>query len=120
MDAADARIADGRPILPSYEELQRENADLKRQLAAAHEEIQGLRRTVDQLRQRVEELSRQIEQLRGASKRQAAPFRKHDEPPAGQIKWGKLNGKLNGTGVFNWSCIRYDGTGYLPSAILRI
>ena len=30
MDAADAKFADGRLILPSYEELLRENADLKR------------------------------------------------------------------------------------------
>ncbi|HEX4055474.1 MAG TPA: hypothetical protein VHX86_14510 [Tepidisphaeraceae bacterium] len=92
MDAADARIPDGRPILPSYDELQRENADLKRQLVAAREEIQGLRRTVDQRRQRVEELLRQIEQLRGESKRQAAPFRKHDEPPAEPKKPGRKPG----------------------------
>jgi transposase len=114
MDAAVARFADGRPILPSYEELLRENADLKRQLIAAQEEIRGLRRTVDQLRQRVEELLRQIEQLRGESKRHAAPFCKQDEPPAEPKKPGRKPGWRYGRHAHREAPPRIDETYHVP------
>jgi transposase len=96
MDAATASVVQECSILPSFEELLRENADLKRRLATALEEIERLRRENRQLQRRIDELSRQIEQLRGEGKRQAAPFRKHDEPPTPPKKPGRKPGRRYG------------------------
>ena len=114
MDAANGRITDSQSILPSYEELLRENADLKRRLAAALEEIERLQRTNDRLQRRVDELSRQIEQLRGESKRQAAPFRKHDEPQAEPKKPGRKPGRRYGRHAHREAPPRIDETYHVP------
>ena len=116
MDAADARIVDGWPILPSYEELLRENADLKRQLIAAHEEIRALRRTVDQLRQRVEELLRPDRTICAAraNVRAAAVSRKHDEPPAEPKKPGRKPGRRYGRHAHREAPPRIDEMYHVP------
>ena len=114
MDAANGRITDSQLILPSYEELLRENADLKRRLAAALEEIERLQRTNDRLQRRVDELLRQIEQLRGESKRQAAPFRKHDEPQAESKKPGRKPGRRYGRHAHREAPPRIDETYHVP------
>ncbi len=67
---------------PSYDELLRENA--------------FLRRRVEQLDRKVAELERLVETLRKESKRQAAPFRKQEEPTTPPKKPGRKAGKRHG------------------------
>ena len=67
---------------PSYQDLLDENARLKKQ--------------VEQLTRQVEKLTAQLEKLRREGKRQAAPFRKQDEPAAEPKTPGRKRGKRHG------------------------
>lgn len=67
---------------PTYEELVEEN----RRLRLEHE----------RLRQRIEELTRLVEELRCGAKRQAAPFRKQEEPSAEPKRPGRKSGRRHG------------------------
>lgn len=71
------------PRKNSYEDLERENIDLKRQLAEAHELIRQLRE--------------QIEGLQRAGKRQAVPFARRD---AQRVKKRRRHGRKAGVGSF--------------------
>src|SRR6185312_8569848 len=66
--------ADGR-VRPSYEQLLAENRALKRQ---------------------VEKLTRLVEKLRRQGLRQAAPFRKQDQPGRAAKKPGRKSGRRHG------------------------
>jgi transposase len=63
-----AILAEAGPMQPSYDELQRENEDLRRRLG--------------ELEATVAELTRLLDEARRAGKRQAAPFRKGEPKPA--------------------------------------
>lgn len=81
MDARrDESLADARR--PSYQELRDENARLKKQ--------------VEQLTRQVEKLTALLEEARREGKRQAAPFRKQNEPAAEPKKPGRKAGKRHG------------------------
>jgi len=69
-------------VPPTYEELLRENALLRRRVA--------------ELEHRIAELEHEIESLREQGKRQAAPFRKHEEPGKPPKKPGRKKGKRHG------------------------
>lgn len=69
-------------VPPTYDELLRENA--------------FLRRRVEQLERQVAELERRVETLRKEGKRQAAPFRKQEEPAKPPKKPGRKAGKRHG------------------------
>ena len=69
-------------LRPTYEELAAENRRLKA-------EVQGLKA-------KVQELLLLVEKLSGESKRQAAPFRKQDQPTADPKKPGRKSGRRHG------------------------
>jgi transposase len=73
----------------SDRELRAENRRLRAQNKA-------LTRERDQLKRRVDELTRLVEKLGREGKRQAAPFRKRDEPAARPKKPGRKKGKRHG------------------------
>ena len=70
------------PGRPTYQELQVQNRRLKQRLQAALE--------------RIEKLHRLVEKLRGEGKRQAAPFRKQDQPSAEPKQPGRKSGRRHG------------------------
>ncbi|MFZ0713866.1 IS66 family transposase, partial [Mycobacterium sp.] len=74
---------------PTYNELLEENARLKKRVVE-------LERQVERLTGQVAELLRLIEKLRGEGKRQAAPFRKQDQPGAEPKKPGRKSGRRHG------------------------
>jgi transposase len=80
MGTTRATSADARR--PSYQDLLDENARLKKQ--------------VEQLTRQVEKLTAQLEELRREGKRQAAPFRKQDEPATEPKKPGRKRGRRHG------------------------
>jgi transposase len=59
-------------------------------------QVQALTLERDQLKRRVDELMRRLEELGREGKRQAAPFRKQDEPAADPRKPGRKKGKRHG------------------------
>ena len=75
MDATKSEAGAGVPGHPTYQELLDDNRRLREELRVAQQRIAKLER-------QVEELLRLVEKLRGEGKRQAAPFRKQDEPTA--------------------------------------
>lgn len=74
---------------PTYNELLEENARLKKRVAE-------LERQVERLTGQIAQLLRLVEKLRGEGKRQAAPFRKQDQPGADPKKPGRKSGKRHG------------------------
>ena len=76
-------VAAGAVVRPTYEELVAENGRLKAQVQA----LQG----------QVQELTLLVEKLHRESKRQAAPFRKQDEPVAEPKKPGRKSGRRHGS-----------------------
>lgn len=72
-------------LRPTYEELLRENV--------------SLRRRVERLRRKIAELKQLAERLRKQGKRQAAPFRKQDQPSGPAKKPGRKRGKRHGSHV---------------------
>jgi len=78
---------------PTYEELVAENRQLKAQ---------------------IQELTLLVEKLRRESKRQAAPFRKHDEPVAEPKKPGRKSGRRHGPHVHRVVPPRIDETYDVP------
>ena len=74
---------------PTYDELLADNRRLR-------EENARLRERIAQLERQVEELLRLVEKLRGEGKRQAAPFRKQEQPAAEAKKPGRRSGKRHG------------------------
>lgn len=74
---------------PTYDELVADNRRLR-------EENARLKERIAQLERQVEELLRLVEKLRGESKRQAAPFRKQEQPAAAPKKPGRKSGKNHG------------------------
>lgn len=85
---------------PTYDELLKENAQLKVRVAV--------------LERRVEELTRLVEKLRGEGKRQAAPFRKQDEPAAEPKKPGRKSGRRHGPHAHRSPPPRIDETYRAP------
>jgi transposase len=88
---------------PSYQELLDENARLRKQ-------VEQLTRQVEQLTRQVEQLTAQLEELRRAGKRQAAPFRKQDEPATEPKKPGRKRGRRHGRHVHRSIPPRIDET----------
>src|SRR5688500_1358840 len=86
----DAAVAGDRP---SYEELAAENCRLKAQ---------------------IQELMLLIEKLRRETKRQAAPFRKQDEPAAEPKKPGRKSGRRHGPHAHRSVPPRIDETYDVP------
>jgi len=84
------RITSVAPPSPAtYEELLAENAQLRAENAR-------LKRRVAQLELQVARLTRELETLRRQDKRQAAPFRKQDEPGTAPKKPGRKSGRRHG------------------------
>ncbi len=103
MDATRDGLNDGRnasPDQPTYEELAAEN----RRLSGV---IQRLEARIAELEQLVEKLSRQ-------GKRQAAPFRKQDEPAAEPKKPGRKSGRRHGPHAHRVEPRRIDETYDVP------
>src|SRR2546430_3477779 len=92
--------AAGAVVRPTYEELVAENGRLKAQ--------------VQQLQGQVQELTLLDEKLRRESKRQAAPFRKQDEPAAEPKKPGRKSGRRHGPHVHRVVPARIDETYDVP------
>ena len=89
MDATKSEAGAGELGRPTYQELVDDNRRLREELRVAHQRIAKLER-------HVEKLLRLVETLRGEGKRQAAPFRKQDEPTAEPQKPGRKSGKRHG------------------------
>ncbi len=85
---------------PTYEELVAENGRLKAQ--------------VQKLQAQVQELTQLVEKLRREGKRQAAPFRKHDEPLAKPKKPGRKSGRRHGLHAHRVAPPRIDETYDVP------
>jgi transposase len=85
---------------PTYEELVAENRRLKAQ--------------VQELKAQVQELLLQIEKLNRESKRQAAPFRKQDQPAAEPKKPGRKSGRRHGPHAQRAIPPRIDETYHVP------
>src|SRR5437016_2582383 len=82
MNRTTAMVGGASSVSPTYEELRRENARLHRRIV--------------ELERRVAELEGEVECLREQGKRQAAPFRKHEEPTKRPRKPGRKKGKRHG------------------------
>ena len=80
-------------VRPTYDELVAENRRLKAQ---------------------IQELMLLVEKLRRESKRQAAPFRKHDEPVANPKKPGRKSGRRHGPHAHRVAPPRIDETYNVP------
>jgi transposase len=90
--------------------LREENGSLREQVAAQRQTIASLERTlaerertiaqlqeqVVQLQRQIEQLRQQIDELRKTGKRQAAPFRKQEEPISRPKKPGRKRGRRHG------------------------
>jgi len=74
---------------PTYDELLAENLRLKGR-------VHHLENVVHKLEARVQELEQVIEKLNRDGKRQAAPFRKHDQPATEPKKPGRKSGRRHG------------------------
>jgi transposase len=85
---------------PTYQELIAENRRLKTQVQELHGQVQ--------------ELTLLVEKLRRESKRQAAPFRKHDEPVAEPKKPGRKSGRRHGPHAHRVVPPRIDETYDVP------
>jgi transposase len=82
---------------PTYEELASENRRLKSQVRELKEQVQESKSQVQGLRAQVQELQLLVEKLSRDSKRQAAPFRKQEQPAAEPKKPGRKSGRRHGT-----------------------
>jgi transposase len=78
------------------------------------EENRQLRHEVEVLRERVAKLTEMAEQLRRQGKRQAAPFRKRDEPTERPKKPGRKSGRRHGTHAHRRVPPRIDETYDVP------
>ena len=107
MDTTGDETGSDRQVLPTYQELLEENRRLKRQLRKAGDRI-------EKLDQRVKELLRLIEELRRAGYRQAAPFRKQDEPTSAPKKPGRKSGRRHGPHAHRSVPPRIDETYDVP------
>ena len=85
---------------PTYQELLAQNRRLKQQLQAALV--------------RIEKLNRLVEKLRGEGKRQAAPFRKQDQPSAEPKQPGRKSGRRHGPHAHRSVPPRIDETYDVP------
>jgi transposase len=94
-------------VCPTCVELRQENSELKEQLRCAQQQIEKLERRVD-------ELLRLVEKLHGEGKRQAAPFRKQDQPTATPKKPGRKAGKNHGRHAHRSVPPRIDETYDVP------
>lgn len=103
MDATRDGLNDGRnesPGQPTYEELAAEN--------------RRLREVIQKLEARIAELEASLEKLSRQSKRQAAPFRKQDEPAAEPKKPGRKSGRRHGPHAHRVEPPRIDETYDVP------
>jgi transposase len=78
------------------------------------EENRQLRHEVEVLRERVARLTEMAEQLRRQGKRQAAPFRKQDEPTGRPKKPGRKSGRRHGPHAHRMAPPRIDETYDVP------
>ncbi|HEX4144411.1 MAG TPA: IS66 family transposase [Pirellulales bacterium] len=92
---------------PTYDELLADNRRLREELRAAHQRIA-------QLERQVEDLLRLVEKLRGEGKRQAAPFRKQDQPMAEPKRPGRKSGRRHGPHAHRSEPSRIDETYRVP------
>ena len=92
---------------PTYDELLADNRRLREELRAAHQRIA-------QLERQVEDLLRLVEKLRGEGKRQAAPFRKQDQPMAEPKRPGRKSGTRHGPHAHRIEPPRIDETYRVP------
>jgi hypothetical protein len=92
---------------PTYQELLDDNRRLREELRVAQQRIAKLER-------QVEELLRLVEKLRGEGKRQAAPFRKQDQPTAEPKKPGRKSGRRHGPHAHRSVPPRIDETYDVP------
>ena len=92
---------------PTYDELLADNRRLREELRAAHQRIA-------QLERQVEDLLRLVEKLRGEGKRQAAPFRKQDQPMAEPKRPGRKSGTRHGPHAHRSEPSRIDETYRVP------
>src|SRR6056297_3242512 len=81
---------------PSYEQLLAENARLEQELRVTRRELQQTRSQLLQTRQQISELKQLVEKLQRQNKRQAAPFRKQEEPARLPKKSGRKRGRRHG------------------------
>lgn len=107
MDATKSEAGGGLLGRPSYQDLLDENQRLREELRIAQQRITKLER-------QVEELLRLVEKLRGEGKRQAAPFRKQDQPAADPKKPGRKSGKRHGPHAHRSVPPRIDETYDVP------
>src|SRR5450755_4430026 len=107
MDATKSSTGTGVLGHPTYQELLDDNRRLREELRVAQQRIAKLER-------QVEELLRLVEKLRGEGKRQAAPFRKQDEPTAEPKKPGRKSGKRHGPHAHRSVPPRIDETYEVP------
>ena len=92
---------------PTYDELLAENTQLKQRVARLTAEVRRLTALVDRLTVALDE-----ERRRG--KRQAAPFRKQDEPAPEPKKPGRKSGRRHGPHAHRGLPPRIDETYHVP------
>lgn len=102
------------PTRPTYDELLADNRRLREENAQLKRRIAQLEQQVAQLQQQVAELLRQNEELRRAGQRQAAPFRKQEQPAAEPKKPGRKSGRRHGRHAHRSPPPRIDETYDVP------
>src|SRR6202163_3189428 len=107
MDATKSEADAGVLGHPTYQELLDDNRRLREELRVAQQRIA-------KLEGQVEKLLRLVEKLRGEGKRQAAPFRKQDQPMAEPKKPGRKSGRRHGPHAHRSVPPRIDETYDVP------
>jgi transposase len=99
---------------PTYDELATDNRRLREENARLQQRVAQLEHQVEHLTAEVDRLLRLVEKLRGEGKRQAAPFRKQDEPAAEPKKPGRKSGRKHGPHGHRSAPPRIDETYRVP------
>lgn len=96
MDTTQDKVVSAVSVRPTRRQLLEENRRLKQQLDAARQQLRSARQQLRSARQQLQRLTRLVEELRSEGKRQAAPFRKQDQPSKTPKKPGRKAGKRHG------------------------
>lgn len=110
MDTTRNPLNSNQPTRPTYDELLHENGQLKQRVAQLEGQVDALMSQIKALQDQVATLTAALDEARRAGKRQAAPFRKQDEPTAEPKPPGRKSGKRHGPHAHRGTPPRIDET----------
>ncbi len=114
MDTTQHNTISAGTAQPKYGLLLKENVQLRKQLKQALQQIVDLTGRFEKLQQENEKLRLQLDKLQKAGKRQAAPFRKQEEPAKPPRKPGRKRGRRHGRHAHRSVPPRIDETYDVP------